>query len=108
MRVQTGWIALSGVLWALPASAQMFGGPDENWHQDWGWGHMILGSLMMVIFWGMVIAVIVFGVRWMIGSSSRNMPSPSENNPLDILKQRFARGEIDREEFEDRKQLLSD
>ena len=87
--------------WATPCIA------PAGW--DWGWGHMIFGSLMMVLFWGGIIVVIVLAVRWLgSGSSHGTMPATSRNKALDILQERFARGEIDKEEFEERKRLLSD
>jgi putative membrane protein len=81
----------------------------DNWGWGWGWGHMIYGPLMMIVFWGGLIVVIVLAVRWLGGSASHRHNEPSNrNNALDILKERFARGEIDKEEFEERKRLLSD
>jgi putative membrane protein len=95
-------VAATGI--SVPANAQMYGGYD-----GWGWGHMIYGPLMMIIFWGGLIVVAVLAVRWLGGGSShKHSEPPSRGNALDILKERFARGEIDKEEFEERKRLLSD
>ncbi|NQV84560.1 MAG: SHOCT domain-containing protein [Rhodospirillales bacterium] len=71
-----------------------------------GWGHMAFGSVMMVAFWGLVIFLIVLVVRWIGGGSSEGTPAASKNPALDILKERFARGEIEKDEFENRKKLL--
>ncbi len=104
-------IPMSLTLASLPAAAQTTGGRPEYWHDgwDWGWGHMIFGSLMMVIFWGGIIFAIVLAVRWLGGRSPHEAaPSASRKTALDILQERFARGEIDKEEFEERKRLLSD
>lgn len=104
-------LAAALVAWPLPALAQnAVGGPD-NWHYgwDWGWGHMIFGSLMMILFWGGIIVAIVLAVRWRgSGSSQDTSPAASRNKALDILQERFARGEIDKEEFEERGRLLTD
>ena len=55
-----------------------------------------------VIFWGGLIALIV----WAIKKLAERGDSPSKYNPLDIAKQRYAKGEISREEFEQIKKDL--
>ena len=75
-----------------------------------GWGHYGLGwfgMILMLAFWIVVIVGIVFLIRWMaksIGSGCRK--SFSEDSPLEILKKRYARGEIKKEEFEEKKKDL--
>ncbi len=46
--------ALSSVWTALPAFAQEYGEPGPYWDHGWGWGwgHMLFGSVMMILFWG--------------------------------------------------------
>jgi len=110
-RLTNAFMALPALLTSLPAQAQTAAGRPDNWHYgwDWGWGHMIFGSLMMIVFWGGLILVIVLAVRWLGGASSREAGSPpSRNRALEILQERFARGEIDKEEFNERRRLLSD
>jgi putative membrane protein len=64
---------------------------------------------MMILFWGGIILAIVFAVRWLGGATSHSAAPPtSRKSALDILQDRFARGEIDKDEFEERKRLLSD
>jgi len=74
---------------------------------DWGWGHMLFGSIAMVLFWGGLILVIVLLVRW-LGDGRSPFGGPRRKSAIDILEERFARGEIDREEFEERRRLLSE
>lgn len=101
--------ALPAVLVSLPALAQTPVERPDYWHYGWGWGHMLSGGLMMILFWGGIILVIVFAVRALGGGSSHGTtPATSRNKALDILQERFARGEIDKDEFEERKRLLSD
>jgi putative membrane protein len=70
---------------------------------------MMFGSLMMVVFWGAVIVAIVVAVRWLGGGSSYGAGvQPPRKRALDILQERFAHGEIDKHEFDERKRLLSD
>jgi len=99
---------LVAAVMSVPAHAQMYPGyGHDNW--EWGWGHMIYGPLMMIVFWGGLIVVAVLAVRWLGGGSSHKHNGPTNrSNALDILRERFARGEIDKEEFEERKRLLSD
>ena len=67
---------------------------NDGWHAM-GW----FGWSMMVLFWGVVIYAVVGGFR------SRD-ESMSRDDALDVLKRRYALGEIDREEFEERRQVL--
>ena len=72
---------------------------------DFGWGWMFFGGLLMVLFWGGLIALIVFAVRGLTGSGyqSRSGEQPELRvtpNALEILKARYAKGEITQEEFE--------
>ena len=63
--------------------------------QNWGWGMMGLGGLVMLLFWIVVIIGIVALVKWLFGTSSS-----MGYRPLDLLKARYAKGEITKEQFE--------
>jgi putative membrane protein len=82
-----------------------------QWH-DYGWqmGWGMMGwfaPIMMVVFWVAVIVAIVFLVRWLAASGGAGSRSPkSEDSALEILKKRYARGEINKEEFEEKKKDL--
>ena len=56
----------------------------------------------MVIFWGGLIALIVWGITKLVGRGS----AIPKHDPLDIAKERYARGEISREQFEQIKKDL--
>lgn len=110
--VQRRWIsaiALLAWLMAMPAFAQPNGDRYRFMHDGWGMGSMVFGGFAMIVFWVVTIAVIVLLVRWLVGveplGRSDRLPSKS---PLDILKERFARGEIDKNEYEERRKLLSE
>ena len=68
------------------------------------WYGMIFGPIMMIVF--IVLTVLI--IAWVLRACGLGWQSTSQGNtPLDTLKHRFARGEIDRAEYEERKQLLS-
>ncbi len=70
-----------------------------------GWGWIGIGAVHMLLFWALIILAIVVLVRYLSGSSSgKDRP---ERTPLDILKERYARGEIDKQEFEEKKRDLT-
>ena len=70
-----------------------------------GHGWMMGGGMwvLFVLFWILVIAGVVLIVRWLIGGGEKR---PAAESPLDILKKRYARGEIDRVTFERMKKDL--
>lgn len=71
-----------------------------GWDHGWGWGGWVLMSLMMIVFWTLVIA----GAVWLARSFG---PTERSNQaPLRTLEERFARGEIDHDEFEERRSIL--
>ncbi len=110
-RLTNALMALPAALVSVPALAQTSADRPDYWHYggDWGWGHMIFGGLMMILFWGGIILVIVLAVRWLGGrSSQRAEPQLPGKRALDILQERFARGEIDKEEFEERRRTLGE
>lgn len=63
-------------------------------------GHIWI-LLINLLFWGGLIALVVWAVR-------RLSRSRTPDNALAILKERFARGEIDQQEYEKRKAALQD
>jgi len=95
---------------SVPVFAQMYGGQGWGWHDSgWSWGHMIFGGAMMILFWGGIIVLIVLLARWLGGAGHSSADHrPHGKVPIEILKERFAKGEIDRAEFEERKKLLSE
>ncbi len=71
-----------------------------GWNADGGWGAlwMILG---MVIFWAALVMVVFLLVR--SGDRGRSDDQP---NAVEMLRRRFANGEIPKEEYEDRLRTL--
>ena len=74
----------------------------------WAWGlGMALGGLMMLVFWGALILGIVLLVRSALGRGGSSTAS-SADEPLTILRRRYAAGEIDQATFERMKAELGD
>src|SRR3970282_2162810 len=98
-------IALTAALIPSPAMAQ-----ERPWEQGWGMhpGWWMWGAggavmmLMMLVFWGLVITGLVLGIRWLARQGREERP----DRPRDILRERCARGEINKEEFEARRRDL--
>jgi putative membrane protein len=63
---------------------------------------MGIGLFGMILFWGLLIAGTVFLIRWFIGETVIKR----EDSALEILKKRYARGEINKQEFDERKRDL--
>jgi putative membrane protein len=65
-----------------------------------GWAFFLM-SLFMIVLVAAIVVAVVFAVRGtsMGGPSDRSPSSPTVESPKDILKRRYAAGEIDREEF---------
>ncbi len=102
--------ALLAMLGASSAAwAQQQSGPYYGPHMWSGGLMMIVGPLMMIVFIAAVVAVVVLMVRWLGGPGHGTAAySPPGRTSLDILKERYARGEIDKEEFEERRRVLSE
>lgn len=92
--------ALSTPLGAAIAQTEDWNGRYD--HMMWGGGFGMLGGLMMIVFWGAIIALIILAVRWF----SVGRTGERQRNALDILRERYAAGEIDEEEYDRRKEFL--
>ncbi|MXP21305.1 SHOCT domain-containing protein [Gordonia sp. HNM0687] len=86
---------------------------DHMWGNSWGWGEWILMTSLMVVFWAAVIAAIVSAVRYLAGSrrNSDGQPdqppsSPPQSRAEEVLGERFARGEIEEDEYRSRMSTL--
>ena len=73
-----------------------------------GYGMGWFGGILMIVFWILIIVGLVFLIKWLIQSTGRDKTSErGGNRPLEILKERYARGEIDKAEFDSKKKDLS-
>jgi putative membrane protein len=106
------WVGIFLVSTVLPAVAQ---DAEPGWRHgsygmmgdgSWVW-MMIFGPLMMILFVAAVVILVAFALRWLTGHGT-HASAPPGRTPLDILKERFARGEIDKAEYEERRRVLGE
>lgn len=62
--------------------------------------------VLIILFWLLVVGSVVFLVVYLVRSSDRQQNQEKEK-PIEILKERYAKGEISKEEFEEKKKELS-
>jgi putative membrane protein len=101
-------LSILGLLRANVAAAQ-----ERPWDWGthpmmWGWGAWGIGMMvMMVVFWALVIAGLVLTIRWLVRQGDEPRGEMRVDRALQILRVRYARGEIGKEEFEARKRDLT-
>ena len=79
-------------------------GPDMMGSWGMGW----FGMIFMMIFWVLVIVGLVLLIKWLIQTTgSRQAAVQAGSGAVDILRERYARGEINKAEFESMKRDLS-
>lgn len=76
------------------------------WGYGSGWGFALM-TMSMVLFWGLVIGAIVLIVRATGRAPGLSPPPAAGPGPQQILAERFARGEIDEQEYHSRLATLS-
>ena len=108
-RIAAGAVAALLPLAPFAAVAQgregYYGHGPMMWDGGWGWGHLIFGPLTMILVIAVVVGVVVLVVRW-LGGSAGVPASGRGRTALDILEERYAKGEIDTKEFGERKKTL--
>ncbi len=74
---------------------------------EFGYGMGIFGWLFMLIIWGLIILAMVVIVRWLWNQGRSGASTGATDGPLGILKRRYERGEIGREEYDRMKKDLT-
>ena len=93
--------------WAIAQDGSNYGGWCQAPWMMGGWGMGWFGMIFMLIFWGLLIVGLVFLIKWLIQTTSKGKDIFQGNSKaINILKERYARGEIDKEEFEIKKKFL--
>jgi len=97
--------ALAGLAAATPALAQGYGETPHMWGWSWGWGGMIFGPLMMILFVVVIAGAVALVIRW---AGLGGAPGHHERHGYarHILDERYARGEIDKAEYEEKRRSL--
>jgi putative membrane protein len=72
-----------------------------RWGGGGGW-EMLFGGIISIIF----LAAIIWLIVWAVQRSSHGSSTPGNRSPLDIAKERYARGEITKEQFDQLKKDL--
>ena len=97
-----GWMPMMNMMtgrWSSP-----FGFNSTNNMMNFGYGFGFFGWIFMVLWWVLIIAAVVALVKWL---ANQFRGGSSDKSALDILKERYAKGDIDKKEFEERKKELS-
>jgi len=71
----------------------------------WGWGYGFFGWLMMLLSWALIIAGAVLVIRWLVDQT--RSPALGSETALDVMKRRYAKGEITKEQFDAMKRDLA-
>jgi putative membrane protein len=77
-----------------------------SWNGWMGAMGMGIGGVFMLLFWALVMLVVVLLIRWQL--SSTGDADRARRSPRDILDERYASGEIGREEYEQKRRDLGD
>ncbi len=73
-----------------------------------GFAYSPLGSILMLIFWALIIAGIVLLIVWVARNAGRGtLSTSSSNSALEILKTRYAKGEITKDQYEEMRRVLA-
>ena len=88
----------------MPMMNMMMGGGFNM--MNFGWGSSMPffgGGVFMILWWLLIIAGIIALVKWMM---SQGTPQHRSTSAFDVLKERYAKGEINKQEFEEKKKDL--
>ena len=110
----------TGAISAMALSIIVFSSTDalagwsdnQGWHMGpgmmGGWGMGWFGGMFMMIFWVLILVGLIFLIKWLIQTTNRvKSDFGNGNSALQILKERYARGEIDNAEFEEKKKVIA-
>ncbi len=77
------------------------------WMWEWGFSLRWVFLVIMAALWIAVILAIIFLIRWLVISTARQgRGTKTEDSAIEILRMRYAKGEIDKKEFDEKKKDL--
>jgi|SRR3989344_3579656 len=111
VQLPQGGIGFMPMMWMMGSTGSPQVGGRGNPMMGTGWGNMmggwngfgLFGWFSMIIFWLLLILGVIALIRYLSDAGKRKS---EDKSPLDILKERYARGEIDKKEFEEKKKDL--
>ena len=98
-----GWMPMMNIMtggWSSPFSSN-----STNDMMNFGYGFGSLGLIFMILWWVLIIASIVALIKWL--TSQFRGSSSNGKSALDILKERYAKGEINKQEFEEKSPFIN-
>ncbi len=72
----------------------------------WGMGMMLVNFVTGFLFLALLILGMIAGLKWIFGQGTPGLQNPGESG-LDILRKRYARGDLTKEEFEAKKRDIA-
>ena len=109
--ISGGWMPMMNMMWGGWSSP--FGNNSTNNMMNFGFGPFgSLGWIFMILWWVLIIVGIVAFIKWLTRKSrsthhNEKPARPAGGSALDVLKERYAKGEINKQEFEEKKKDLS-
>ena len=100
-------LAAAAIAVTIPLTFAQTGGYGPGMMGGYGWSQGgAFGMIWMLLWWVLIILGIVLLAKWLFRGSQGGGSHAPGNRALEILRERYARGEIDKKEFEERKRDL--
>ena len=98
----SGWMPMMNIMtggWSSPFSSN-----STNDMMNFGYGFGFSGWIFMILWWVLIIAAVVALIKWL---ANQFRGGTSNKSAFDILKERYARGEINKQEFEEKSRFIN-